>query len=64
MSSKRNRQLGPVSFIEYVVMPEIAVSLIQEDMQVGWDEAREITEKSSKMGVTFFPDEGDQAYVG
>ena len=50
----------PVTFVQYVIIPELAAELIMEDMQLGWDEALEVMEESRELGVALFPNADDR----
>lgn len=50
VKDRRISSRGPTAFVQSVLVPEVAVLLIMEDMNVGVDRAREILEDSSVFG--------------
>lgn len=44
------------NFIEFVLVPEVVGIIISEDMNVTLEEAFMIRQKSSKFGISVFPD--------
>lgn len=55
---------GPASFVQAVLVPEVAVRLIMEDVGVGRDEAEEVRERTFEMGCLLHEEVEDEVEVG
>jgi hypothetical protein len=50
VKDRRISSRGPTAFVQAVLVPEVAVLLIMEDMNVEVEEARDILEDSASVG--------------
>jgi hypothetical protein len=50
--------LSPAEFVQFVLIPEVAVRLIMQDLHLDRDEAIMTLRESSQYGVSMFPDVG------
>jgi hypothetical protein len=50
--------LTPADFIQRILLPEAAVTLIKEDLQISHEEAVQTLRDSVQYGVVMFPDDG------
>lgn len=54
------RARGMVSFLHYVILPEVAVDLIMEDTGKPWQQALALMEESAEVGVILHGDDSDE----
>ena len=55
---------GPATFVQAVMVPEVAVRLIMEDLQCDWETAEEVRERTFEMGVLLQEEVEDEVLVG
>jgi hypothetical protein len=55
---------GPASFVQAVMVPEVAVRLIMEDLRCDWEQAEEVRERTFEMGVLLNEEVEDEVFVG
>lgn len=60
--SNSTSPLSPADFVQSVLLPETAVSLIMEDMQLSRKEAITTMRESAQYGVAMFPDDNAEGY--
>ena len=55
---------GPASFVQAVMVPEVAVRLIMEDLRCDGEQAEEVRERTYEMGVLLHEEVEDEVFVG
>lgn len=55
---------GPATFVQAVLVPEVATRLIMEDVECDCDEAENIRERTFEMGVLLNEEIEDEVFVG
>lgn len=55
---------GPATFVQAVLVPEVAVRLIMEDCRCDWDVAEEVRERTYEMGVLLNEEIEDSIELG
>ncbi|OSS49768.1 hypothetical protein B5807_06023 [Epicoccum nigrum] len=55
---------GPATFVQAVMVPEVAVRLIMEDLECDREQAEEVRERTLEMGVLLHEEVEDEVLVG
>ena len=54
---------GPATFVQAVLVPEVAVRLIMEDLRIDWEDAEEVRERTFEIGALLNEEVEDRVEV-